>query len=226
VRDDSENGHDDPRWEYKVLWRYGALLLVGVGLTAMAVAIAGVAKTAVSVTVLPIGFVSLVAGVVLPRIEGRFTAGPSGLSAEMLAVHELDRQPRFYASGPAVDRSSDLSGRAISTSEPTAASGSPPRVTIGDVWDALDEAGVQLDGAGMGHAYFRLRGNRHLDMPNKTFMDWATASSDLLGVLETWGVHPVASGKYPAPDSVALDGVEPRGRLMSIPNASERPGQD
>ena len=57
-----------------MLWRYGALLLVVVGLAAMAVAISGAVETAVSVALLPIGFVSLVAGVVLPRIEGRFSA--------------------------------------------------------------------------------------------------------------------------------------------------------
>lgn len=201
---ESEHGRDDPRWQYKVLWRYGALLLVAVGLTTMALAIAGVPNTAVSITLLPIGFVSLVAGVVLPRIEGRFAAGPSGVSAEVLAVHELDRQPRFYASGPATDLPIELSGMADATREAPAPE-SPLCVTIGDVWDALDEAGIQLDGAGMGHAYFRLRGDRHLEMPNKSFMDWATASKDLLAVLETWGIHPVASGKYPVPNNIALD---------------------
>jgi hypothetical protein len=35
--------------------------------------------TAVSVTLLPIGLVCLLAGVVLPRIEGVFTTGPRGV---------------------------------------------------------------------------------------------------------------------------------------------------
>jgi hypothetical protein len=219
VTGDSEQGQADPRWQYKILWRYGALLLVGVGLTTVAVAIAGVGNTAVSVTLLPIGFVSLVAGVVLPRIDGRFTAGPSGLSAEMFAVHELDRQPRFYASGPAVDGTARLSPASVATSDATTS----PRVTIGDVWDALDRAGVRLDNAGMGHAYFSLRGDRLLDMPNQGFMDWATASGDLLAVLDTWGIRPIASGKYPVPSNVAPDYVaETRGRLMSLTSVSEQ----
>lgn len=41
-------------------------------------------------TLLPIGLVCLLAGVVLPRIEGVFTAGPQGISAPLLAVHKLD----------------------------------------------------------------------------------------------------------------------------------------
>jgi len=212
---------DDARWEYKVLWRYGALLLVVVGLAAMAVAISGAVETAVGVALLPIGFVSLVAGVVLPRIEGRFSAGPSGLSAEMLAVHRLD-QPRFYASGPAVDPPADHTGAENGEGE-TTSSGAASRITIGDVWDALDTAGVQVDSAGMGHAYFRIRGDRLLDLPNKSFMDWALASSDLLAVLETWGIHPVASGNYPMPDNVTPEyQVEPRGRLMSMPSPNEQ----
>src|SRR6266571_5650932 len=83
-------GVGEPRWEYKILWRYGALLLTAVGLLAMGFGAAGVCGTAISVTLLPLGFICLVAGVVLPRIEGKFTAGPSGLSAEILAVHQLD----------------------------------------------------------------------------------------------------------------------------------------
>lgn len=63
-------------------------------------------------------------------------------------------------------------------------------------------------------------------MPNKSFTDWATASTDLLAVLETWGIHPVASGKYSVPDNVAPDfRMEPRGHLMSIPGRSERLGE-
>jgi hypothetical protein len=53
VSSESDRGHGGPRWQYTILWRYGALLLVAVGLTTMGLAIAGVANTAVSVTLLP-----------------------------------------------------------------------------------------------------------------------------------------------------------------------------
>lgn len=212
-------GHEDPRWQYKILWRYGALLLVVTGLLAMAFGAAGVRSTAISVALMPIGFVCLVAGVVLPRIEGKFTAGPSGLSAEMLAVHELD-QPRYVLSGPALAPETGDTGDAGGAGTGRGAEPDAQRITIGDVWDALDVAGLRPDSAGMGHAYFSVRNGRHLDMPNRTFMDWGTASDDLLAVLRTWGVEPTSSGKYPVPPNVAPDFARTRsGRLQDIPSS-------
>ena len=58
----------EARWEYRILWRYGALFLVVVGLLAMGFGASDLAGTAISLTLLPVGFVCLVAGVVLPRI--------------------------------------------------------------------------------------------------------------------------------------------------------------
>jgi hypothetical protein len=196
-----------------ILWRYGALLLVATGLLTMGFGAAGVCGTAISVALLPIGFVCLVAGVVLPRIEGKFTAGPSGLTAEMLAVNELD-QPRYVISGPALATdTADTGPGAGGAAEPVS-----QRITIGDVWDAVDARGLRPDGVGMGHAYFRLRGNRHLEMPNRGFMDWGTASDELLAVLRTWGVQPVASGKYPVQPDVAPEYARlPVGSLQDIP---------
>jgi hypothetical protein len=211
------HGHEDPRWEYKILWRYGPLLLVAAGLLAMGFGAAGVSSTAISLTLLPIGFVCLVAGIVLPRIEGKFTASPSGLSAEMRAVHELD-QPRYVASGPviAIEAADTADVSRADAGEPTEPAAR--RITIGDVWDALDAAGLRPDGAGLGHAYFRLRGDRHLEMPNRGFLDWGTASNDLLAILQTWGIRPVASGKYPTRPDVTSDYARRHwGSLQDIP---------
>lgn len=208
-------GHGDPRWQYTILWRYGALLLVATGLLTMAFGAAGTSGTAISVALIPIGFVSLVAGVVLPRIEGKFTAGPSGLAGEMRPVHELD-QPRYVISGPAVETSDTVEANAAGvggTTEPDI-----QRIAIGDVWDALDVRGLRPDQVGMGHAYFQLREGRHLDMPNRGFMDWGTASDDLLAVLRTWGIEPVASGKYPIPVDVDPDYARRQaGYMRNIP---------
>lgn len=196
-----------------ILWRYGALLLVATGLLTMGFGASGLCGTAISLALLPIGFVSLIAGVVLPRIEGNFTAGPSGLTAEMLPVHELD-QPRYVISGPALATETTDNGAGTGR----AAELDAQRITIGDVWDALDVRGLRPDAVGMGHAYFRLREDRHLDMPNRGFMDWGTASDDLLAVLKTWGVQPVASGKYPIRSEVSPDyAKQPAGYLQDIP---------
>jgi len=67
-----------------ILWRYGALGLAVTGLAMLGVGISGVAGVPISVALLPLGLVSLIAGVVLPRIEGKFTASGSGVSADLL----------------------------------------------------------------------------------------------------------------------------------------------
>jgi len=188
--------HEDPRWQYKVLWRYGALLLVAAGLLAMAFGASGLCNTAISVTLLPIGFVCLVAGVVLPRIEGRFSAGPSGLTAEMLAVHVLD-QPRYAISGPLLGSETAETAEADNAGPGNIAKPATARIAMGDVWDALEARGIRPDQGAGGHAYFLVRGDRHLVVPNRSIMDWGKASDELLAVLKTWGVEPVASGKYP-----------------------------
>jgi hypothetical protein len=220
MTDPSRLGHDDPRWQYMILWRYGALVLVIAGLLAMGFGAAGVCGTAISLSLLPIGFVGLVAGVVLPRIEGKFTAGPSGLTAEMLAVHELD-QPWYVLSGPALATETTNTGDVNSSSAPGTGTPDTERITIGDVWDALDARGLRADAAAAGHAYFQLRGDRHLEMPNRGFMDWGTASDELLAVLRTWGVQPRASGKYPIRSDVRPDfAKQPAGSLQDVPAQS------
>ena len=209
----------EARWEYKILWRYGALFLIVLGVIAMGFGAAGVSGTAISVTLLPIGLVLVVAGVVLPRIEGKFTAGPSGLSADMLAVHLLD-QPRFVASGPAL-----AAERPAGELLPGAAAENPgSQITFGDVWDALDTGGHALDlqGVGMGHAYFSSPDGRLLQIPNRGFFDHGIASSELLALLASWGVRPSASGKYPPPPDATPEILQPRGPVfVQPPSASD-----
>lgn len=196
----------EPRWEYKILWRYGALLLAGVGLLAMAFGATGVCGTPISLTLLPLGFVSLVAGVVLPRIEGKFTAGPSGVSAEVMAVHRLD-QARYVISGPALapdERLPPVAGEA----EP--ATGPQDRTTLGDIWDALDAADIHPSQGALGTAYFSLRDGRHFGIPNRGFLDHGIASDELVALLASLGVHPTASGRYPMPSDATPEMRQPR----------------
>jgi hypothetical protein len=200
----------EPRWEYRILWRYGALLLAAVGLLAMAFGAAGVCGTPISLTLLPLGFVSLVAGVVLPRIEGKFTAGPSGLSAEVMALHRLD-PARYVISGPALaadERLTSVRGETESATEPQEPGG---RVTLGDVWDALGAAGIHPSQGALGTAYFRLQDGRHFGIPNRGFLDHGIASHELVALLASLGVHPTASGRYPMPPDATPEMRQPRG---------------
>lgn len=97
-------------------------------------------------TLLPIGFVSS-AGVALPRIEGKFTAGPSGMSADTIAVHQLDR-PRYIVSGPALaieQPEADLTGELEAADLRPQLAG---LIRLGDVWEALDAAGLRPEAVG------------------------------------------------------------------------------
>jgi len=208
----AEREDPDTRWEYKIIWRYGALLLLAVGLLAMGFGASGLCSTAISAILVPIGFISLVAGVVLPRIEGKLTVGPSQISADILGIRTLD-QLSVSTSAPAVvlrEVQTHDGLVAIETTQP------PGAITLGDVWDALDVAGVSpasgaeilnnqavFEGVGLGSAYFRLVDGRMLKMPNRGFLDYGTASPELLAVLAAWGIRPTASGRYPIPSEHA-----------------------
>jgi hypothetical protein len=201
---------DGARWQYVILWRYGALILVLIGLAMLGVGASGVQGEPISMTLISLGFASTVGGVVLPRIEGKFTAGRGLVAADLLAVHKLD-QVSMTTSAPAVllrEVQTPAGLAAIEAAQP------PGAITLGDAWDALDAAGVYpksdpaklnhqavFEGVGLGSAYFRLADGRELKMPNRGFVDYGAASDELLALLATWGIRPTASGKYPVPDS-------------------------
>jgi hypothetical protein len=90
------------RWEYRLGWRYGPLLVIVVGLGLLATGLAGASSAAISTTSLPLGFASIVSGAVLPRIDDKFKATARGeVSGQLLAPHE----PDYMVSGPRSPRS-------------------------------------------------------------------------------------------------------------------------
>jgi hypothetical protein len=69
-----------PSWQHVnlTLLRYGALTLVVLGLAMLGVGISGIPQgTAISSTLIPLGFASVIAGIVWPRIEGMLSVGSS-----------------------------------------------------------------------------------------------------------------------------------------------------
>src|SRR5260221_5049427 len=124
-----------PRREYVMVWRYGPLLLLGVGLALLAFGASGLCSTAISLTILPLGFLLLVIGVVLPRIEGNFSASPTAVTAAVLRVDQLDA-PMFSATGPATAPG----GIEVSDAIVNGLTEAPEPVKLGDVWDALDSS--------------------------------------------------------------------------------------
>jgi hypothetical protein len=195
-----------PRWQYVILWRYGALGLAMTGVAMIGVGASGVAGVPISLALLPLGFASLIAGVILPRIEGKFTAGSSGVSAELLAVHKLDILS-FTASAPALataDGHGQLDGDETGDITPGLTA---EAIKLGDVWEALELAGFQVTQAGMSKAFLEGPQGRSIGLHVPEALGWATASDDLVAQLATWDIRPVASGRYPIPPDVPLAGA-------------------
>jgi hypothetical protein len=209
MNNDPASRGSESRWQYVLLWRYGALGLAVTGLAMLGIGASGVAGVPISLTLLPLGFAALIAGVVLPRIEGRFTAGSSGVSAELLAVHKLDSLT-FTASAPALASFPDgapPTGHADTGTEDVPAA---EPIKLGDVWDALEETGfVQTQGA-LGKRELVGPHGRSIVLHIRELLGWAIASDDLLTQLATWGIHPIASGRYPVPEDVTPDAATGR----------------
>jgi hypothetical protein len=74
-----------------------------------------------------------------------------------------------------------------------------PGIAVGDVWDALEAAGIHPEGVGLGSAYFRVDDGHLLRFPNRGFFDHGIASAELVAVFRSWGACPTAGGKYPMP---------------------------
>lgn len=178
------------RWQYVIVWRYGPLGLIVLGLGMLGYGASGHPSAPVSLSLIPLGFASVVAGVVLPRIERRFAAGARGVAAELLAVHELD-PPTYTASGLAL--------------APPGAQGQAAQIKLGDVWDALESAGFRPGQAAMGKRFLEGPEGRTILLHQRGFFDWAVVSDELLAQLASWGVHPVPSGRYPVPPDPNVD---------------------
>jgi hypothetical protein len=153
---------------------------------------------------LSLGFACLIAGVILPRIEGKFTAGTSGVSAELLPVHKLDSLT-YTASAPAlaaaqVDAVVYGETATSSTDRPIA-----EHIKLGDVWDALEGAGFRITQAATGKRFLEGPEGRSIILHGRELLGWAIVSDDLLAQLGSWGIRPTASGKYPVPASVDPD---------------------
>lgn len=196
-------GSEQSRWQYVILWRYGALGLAVVGLAMLGCGASGLRGTPISLSLMTFGFACLITGVILPRIEGKFTAGTSGVTAELLAVHQLDSLT-YVASAPAVaspQRKALVSGENLTVDMEIP---EPQPIKLGDVWDALEAAGFRhIPGSnGMNKAALVGPEGRAIALHVRHALGWAVASADLLTQLESWGIHPTPSSAYPFPVTV------------------------
>jgi len=137
----------------------------------------------VDVAFLTLGVVAVVAGVVLPRIEGDFGATSQGVTGKLLSVTQLD-SGRFIIEGPAFasDQASEVDAGG--------------RIMIGDVWDALDASGFrEIEGA-VGSRVVQDYLGRRLFLLGRGHGNGQVASPELLAQIRALGLNPIASGKY------------------------------
>lgn len=180
------DGHPaSPRWQYTVVWRYGPLGLVLLGLSMIGYAMAADRSDAVIVSLLTLGLVSAVAGVVLPRIEGEFSASGQGVAGKLLSVTQLDTD-LFVVKGPAL---------AAHSRESIADQDRP--IMFGDVWDELDANGFHIIDAASGNYLVDDNQGHQIQLPGRGHSEGQAASPELLAQLRSWGLNPTASGKYP-----------------------------
>lgn len=79
-----------------------------------------------------------------------------------------------------------------------------PMPTLGDVWDALESLGFQVITAATGKRLLAGPLGREIVLHGRDVLGGRPASKDLLAQLASWGIQPVASGKYQPPPEVDL----------------------
>ncbi len=137
--EETERQTSDWRWQYVIVSRYGPLGLVLLGLGMIVYAMAGDESDAVTITQLTLGFVSFVAGVVLPRIEGEFSARGQGVTGKLLSITQIESR-RFVAKGPVL---------ALDSRQSVADQDSG--IMFGDAWDELEANGFRVVDSAAGH---------------------------------------------------------------------------
>ena len=79
-----------------------------------------------------------------------------------------------------------------------------PMLTVGDVWDALENVGFRVTQAATGKRLLVGPLGREIFLHGRELLGGRPASGDLLAQLASWGIQPVASGKYQAPPGADL----------------------
>lgn len=70
-------------------------------------------------------------------------------------------------------------------------------IKLGDVWDALEQAGFRITAAAAGTKLLEGPHGRMIMLDGRELLGWARASDALLEQTGSWGIKPIASGKYP-----------------------------
>lgn len=96
------------------------------------------------------------------------------------------------------------------------AAGSTP-VTVGDIWDALAGAGFQVTKESTGRRLLTGPQQQQILLHGQELAGYRPAADDLLAQLASWGIQPVASGKYQPPPGAGANAMAPYSALPLQP---------
>jgi hypothetical protein len=93
----------------------------------------------------------------------------------------------------------------------------PTPITVGDVWDALEDAGFQVTTLATGRRLLTGPQQQLIFLHGPELAGYRPAANDLLAQLGSWGVHAVASGKYHPPPGANASAMAPYSALPLQP---------
>ena len=90
---------------------------------------------------------------------------------------------------------------------------------VGDVWDALEGASFQITKQATGRRLLTGPAEQTIFLHGRELVGFRAASQSLLAQLSSWGIQPVASGKYPPPAGAEAEAKIPYSALPQQPQA-------
>ena len=91
------------------------------------------------------------------------------------------------------------------------------QITVGDVWDALEGGGFQQTKAATGKRLLAGPAQQTIFLHGKELAGWRVAAASLIEQVNSWGIQPVASGKYPPPPKADTAALPPYAALSQQP---------
>jgi hypothetical protein len=91
---------------------------------------------------------------------------------------------------------------------------------VGDVWDALGAAGFQVTTVATGRRLLVGPAQQTIFLHGQELVGGWVASASLVALLASWGITPVASGKYAPPPGANPAYLQPYSALPQGPKAA------
>jgi hypothetical protein len=95
-----------------------------------------------------------------------------------------------------------------------------PQIMVGDVWDALEGAGFQVTKVVTGKRLLAGPAEETIFLHGRELVGGHVASVSLIAQLSSWGINPVASGKYHPPHGADPANLPPYSALPQQPRAA------